>query len=115
MRISKIVDLINGRIITQGNQKNDFEFSYAFSSDLMSDVLRINNYNTVLITGLCNIQTIRTVEMAEIKCVIIARGKKSDSMMTELAEENDICIIETAYSVFRVSGILYQNGIKPIY
>jgi len=36
-------------------------------------------------------------------------------MMTELAEENDICIIETEYSVFRVSGILYQNGIKPIY
>lgn len=115
MKIEKIIELINGKNITHCNPKNISEFSYAFSSDLMSDVLRLNNDNTVLITGLCNIQTIRTAEMAEIKCVIIARGKKCDSMMIELAEENGICIIETEYSVFRVSGILYQNGIKPIY
>jgi predicted transcriptional regulator len=116
MNIREIAERIDSRIVTDRIciNKSDF-FEHAFASDLMSDVLRLTAENTVLITGLCNVQTIRTAEMAEIKLIILARGKHADKLMIELAEENDICIIETDYSVFRVSGELYNNGIKPIY
>ncbi len=87
----------------------------AFSSDLMSDVLRLGDECSLLITGLCNIQTIRTAEMSEIKTIILARGKTADAEMIEHAVDNDITIIETEYSIFKTSGILYQNGIKPMY
>jgi len=53
--------------------------------------------------------------MAEIKLIVFARGKKVDENMLELAEENDICIIETDFSVYKVCGLLYQNGISPVY
>ena len=35
--------------------------------------------------------------------------------MIELAEENDMVIMECEYSMFKASGILYQNEIEPIY
>jgi hypothetical protein len=35
--------------------------------------------------------------------------------MIEIASENDMIIISTAYSTFRTSGILFSNGIKPVY
>ena len=35
--------------------------------------------------------------------------------MLELAEELDITLIKSRYSLFKVSGILYNAGIKPLY
>ncbi|MCK9254665.1 MAG: DRTGG domain-containing protein [Bacteroidales bacterium] len=116
MKIADILELIeakvaNSEICLERTEK----FKYAFASDLMSDVLRLKCDNTLLVTGLCNIQTIRTVEMAEIKLIIIARGKKIDDEMLELADENDICVLETEFSVYKVCGLLYQKGILPVY
>ena len=116
MKVADIKELVEGRVV---NNKvcleNIGEIKHAFASDLMSDVLRLKCENTLLVTGLCNVQTIRTVEMAEIKLIILARGKKVDANMLELAEENDICIIETDFSVYKVCGLLYQKGISPVY
>lgn len=116
MNISDISKCIDAKIVTDRICINKLGlFKHAFASDLMSDVLRLTAENTVLITGLCNVQTIRTAEMAEIKLIVLARGKHADKLMIELADENDICIVETDYSVFRVSGELYNKGIQPIY
>ncbi len=116
MKINEILALSRGEIATGCMCELENEnFAHAFSSDLMSDVLRITAENTILITGLCNLQTIRTAEMADIKLIILTRGKKCDGMMKAVAEENDICIIETSYSIFRVSGELYKAGLLPIY
>jgi predicted transcriptional regulator len=117
MKINEIIKIIDARIVSNNSDRllQNEEFLNAFASDLMSDVLRINSENTILITGLCNIQTIRTAEMADIKLVILSRGKIADNAMLDLAEENDICIVETDYSVFRVSGELFKANIIPIY
>ena len=116
MQIDEIIERLDAKPVTGGLCKHRNEdFEYAFSSDLMSDVLRLSTDNTMLITGLCNVQTIRTVEMAEIKLIVLARGKKADENMIELAIENDVCILETDYSVYRVSGELFSGGVKPIY
>jgi serine kinase of HPr protein (carbohydrate metabolism regulator) len=53
--------------------------------------------------------------MADIKVIVLARGKKASSDMILLAEENNMILIETSYSVFKTSGILYQNGIQALY
>ena len=81
----------------------------------MSDVLRFSMEDTVLITGLCNNQTMRTSEMADLRVVLIGRDKQPDAEMLELAEDSDITIIKSRYSLFKLSGILYNAGIKPLY
>jgi serine kinase of HPr protein (carbohydrate metabolism regulator) len=70
---------------------------------------------TVLITGLCNNQTMRTCEMADIRVILMGRDKQPDQDMIDLAVENDIVIIKSRYSIFKLSGILYGAGIQPLY
>lgn len=110
-----IAKLLEGKIVTS-IQNEQQPIDTAFTSDLMSDVLTLNDCDGVaLITGLANIQTIRTAEMAGIYFVILVRGKKTSEEMLELAEENEIAIIETAYSAFRTSAVLYNSGIKSLF
>lgn len=114
MTIKDISERIEGHIICC-EDKESFKVEYAFSSDLMSDVLTVEKENMVLITGLTNLQTVRTSEMSDINCIIIARDKKVNSDIISLAKENNIVLIESPYSVYRISGELYKAGIKPIF
>ena len=113
MNISEIAELINGEILT-GNAENG-HLTKAFSSDLMSDVLTLETENTILITGLANLQAIRTAEMSDIDCIIFARNKKVTAEMVNLAKENNMVVIRTPCSVFKTSGKLYNAGIEPIF
>ena len=46
---------------------------------------------------------------------MIVRNKKVTEDMLELAEDNDMVILSCAYSMFKVCGLLYQAGIKPLF
>lgn len=88
---------------------------YAFSSDLMSDVLTIKVDNFILITGLANIQSIRTAEISDVQFILFVRGKKVTEEMISLAKDNGMAIIQTDYSLYKTSGILYGAGLMPVY
>ncbi|HNW74939.1 MAG TPA: hypothetical protein PKN44_15020, partial [Bacteroidales bacterium] len=87
MKIKEVISLISGVIIT-GAENLDTEVARAFASDLMSDVLTIKTDNLVLLTGLVNIQAIRTAEMSDISCVVFVRDKKVTPDMIRLASES---------------------------
>jgi predicted transcriptional regulator len=114
MKITDIVRLLNSQVIT-GQDKLDNEVETAFASDLMSDVLTVRTDNLLLLTGLVNVQTIRTAEMSDINCIIFVRNKSVSEEMIRLAEENKITLIQSPYSMFKSSGILFNSGIKPVY
>lgn len=114
MTIKEIAEKINGRVVC-GEERLSEVIEYAFSSDLMSDVLKVDRENILLITGLANLQTIRTSEMSDINCIVFARNKKINSEILSLAEENRMVLIECPHSVFKISGELYIAGIKPLY
>jgi serine kinase of HPr protein (carbohydrate metabolism regulator) len=114
MKVKDIAIKINGQIVCC-QENEDTEVEYAFSSDLMSDVLTIEKEKMVLITGLTNLQAIRTSEMSEISCIIFARAKKVNSEIISLAKENNMVLIESPFSMFRISGELYKAGLKPIF
>lgn len=113
MTIDTLSTLINGKTVSFNT--NDAVYEFCFASDLMSDVLCIDEDRMILVTGLANMQSIRTAEMADITCIVLARGKNATAEMTDLANESDITIIESPYSMFRISGLLYQNNIKPLF
>lgn len=113
MTLREITKLINGQVHT-GKDRIDEEVSTAFASDLMSDVLTLKS-SPLLLSGLCNVQTIRTCDMACIDHIVIVRNKKPNDEMIELAEENDMVLITSEYSLFKVCGILYAAGIQPLF
>jgi hypothetical protein len=114
MDIKDVADIIEGRIICE-KKDSDTEINKAFASDLMSDVLTIDTTSILLITGMVNVQTIRTAEMAEIKNILFVRNKKPDSEMIKLAEKEGIRIILTDKSLFRTCGLLFKAGVEPVY
>jgi predicted transcriptional regulator len=114
MKISEIIKLVDG-VVVCGEKHLEENIDYAFASDLMSDVLTLRTTNFILITGLANTQALRTAEMSDLSFVLFARGKDVTEDMVELANDNDIMIISTRYSVFKTSGILYGAGLKPVY
>ena len=114
MKIADIVKLLNAKVIT-GNSKLDEEVLYGFASDLLSDVLTVDTERLVLLTGMANLQTIRTAEMSEIICIVFVRDKKMTSEMIELATENNIVTFESPFSLFRAISVLHDNGLKPVF
>lgn len=114
MKLKDIADILNAEVVC-GQSKLDREVEAVFASDLMSDVLTIDSDKLVLLTGLVNIQTIRTSEMSDIKNIVLVRNKKATPEMIALAEENRIVIMQCSYSMFKSCGLLFKNGLNPVY
>jgi predicted transcriptional regulator len=114
MRLKEVATILNAEVIC-GQNKLDREVQVVFASDLMSDVLTIDSEKLLLLTGLVNIQTIRTSEMSDIKNIVLVRNKKASPEMIALAEENRIVIMQCSYSMYKACGLLFESGINPVY
>lgn len=87
------------------------EVHTACGSDMMSDVLAFVKDQSVLITGLCNPQVVRTAEMMDMVCICFVRGKKPDENIVSLAKDRGIVLLATKMRMFNACGILYENGL----
>lgn len=114
MKIQQIQALTQARVVC-GEGRTDYEAECAFASDLMSDVLTLDCSRVLLITGLCNMQTVRTAEMADVECILFVRGKKITPDMLQVAAENNMILMETCHSMYHAVGELYSNGLLPVY
>ncbi len=110
MKISKIKELLDARVLC-GEDMLEEDFHSAFGSDMMSDVLAFVNDQAVLLTGLCNLQVIRTANMMDMKCVVFVRAKKPTDDIIELAKESGIAVLATDKTMYLSCGILYSNGL----
>lgn len=110
MTAREVQNVLGARVLV-GEGHLDREVRSACGSDMMSDVLAFSKDHSVLLTGLCNPQVIRTAEMLDIVCIIFIRGKKPDQMMLEMAEERGIILMETGHRMFTSCGLLYQAGL----
>jgi hypothetical protein len=113
MELDKIIEIVGAKVVT-GNSAG-VEVDYGFCSDLMSDVLTIDTEKMLLVTGMSNVQAIRTAEMADVFCILMVRGKKATPEMIEIAKENKLVLMETPLSMFNTAGRLYVAGLKPVY
>lgn len=114
MKVNEIAKILDAKILC-GEDNLDLEFECAFASDLMSDVLTTQADGMLLLTGLANVQTIRTAEMSDIQGVVIVRNKAVSPEMIDLARENDIVLFACKVSMFKASGLLYEKGLKPLF
>jgi predicted transcriptional regulator len=114
VKVADVVDKLNARVIC-GNGDLNQDIYFGFASDLMSDVLTLDTDNMLLITGMNNLQTIRTSEMSDISYILFVRDKKVSQEMKDLACENNITLIECSYSMFKTCSVLCEMGLEPVY
>ena len=111
MTIGEAKDLVHAQFLC-GEDMKDVEIHSACGSDLMSDVLAFAKDAAILVTGLCNPQSVRTAEMMDIKCLLYVRDKKPTPEMIRLADEAGIAILVTGHRMFMTCGLLYEGGLR---
>jgi len=111
MKIEKIAELLEAEIhhLPVGFDK---DFKFAGASDLMSDVLADVSLDILLLTGLLNIQVIRTMILMEISAVVFTRGKTPGPEILEAAGKAGIAVLSSRMKLFTASGILYASGMR---
>ncbi len=110
MTAKEVQNVLKARVLV-GEELLDSEIKSACGSDMMSDVLAFSKDHSVLLTGLCNPQVIRTAEMLDIVCVIFVRGKSPEATILEMAQERGLIVMETGHRMFTACGLLYKAGL----
>jgi len=110
MKLEAVCRILNCQVIT-GHDKLGEEVGVGCGADLMSDVLAFIKPNALLLTGLTNVQAVRTAEIAEVIAIVYVRGKLPDKDAIELAKEKGIVLLCTNLPMYESCGRLHQHGL----
>ena len=110
MKMSKIVELLDAKVLC-GEELLEHEVHYACGSDMMSDVLAFVKDQAVLLTGLVNLQVVRTAAMMDMLCIVFVRGKTPTDDIIEFARDNGIVVLASEERMYPACGKLYANGL----
>ena len=106
MKLSEIIEVLDGKLLT-GDGFLEKDITTCGASDLMSDILAGLSEGCVMLTGLTTVQAIRTAMVADVAAVVFVRGKTPPAAVVELAEENQLPLISSPYSMFVSCGRLH--------
>ena len=112
VKLKEIVNAVGGTLLTK-QLKQDLDIHHCGAADLMSDALSLMKPGSLLITGLVNLQSIRTAEMADLAAIIYVRGKTPGPDAVDLANELGIPLITSHIGMFEMCGRLYKAGLEP--
>ena len=110
MRTKDIMETLDA-VVYSGSDMS-YEVDCGCGCDLMSDVLAFNHDNNVLLTGAVNPQAIRTCEVVDTKVIVFVRSKRPSDEVIELAQDANIILLGTHYSMFEACGRLYEAGLR---
>lgn len=110
MKISTIAELLDAEVLC-GLEHLENEVHSACGSDMMSDVLAFVKDQAVLLTGLVNLQVVRTAEMMDMRCIVFVRGKRPALDVIEAAQDAGIAVLATTERMYTACGKLYTTGL----
>lgn len=111
MKMMEVQQIVDAELVS-GSEWMEREVATACAADLMSDVLAFAKESTLLLTGLTNIQVIRTAEMSDVVAIVFINGKRPSLELIELANMKNIPLLVTQYSLYESCGRLYQKDLK---
>ena len=113
MKLTTVIELIDAQVLTNNSPDviDKVFISSACGSDLMSDVLAFAKEEELLLTGLENIQVVRTAELKDIKAICFVRGISPEQSIIDFAKDRGMLILQTKLPMFIACGILYKAGL----
>ena len=90
MKIAELAKILDAEILCC-EDKCDMEVNSACGSDMMSDVLAYVKNQAVLLTGLVNLQVVRTAGMMDMHCIVFVRSKTHTEEMLAAAAGTSVC------------------------
>jgi len=112
MKLNEIAELLSCEMLVAVDHAVDLEAVVA--SDGMSEILAFHRPHALMLTGLTNIQSVRTAVVADVQAIIYVRGKRPDKTVLDVARKNGIPILTTSLGMFDSCGILYRAGLEGV-
>ncbi len=111
MRLAAVRDALQCEVLA-GEDSLSVDVETVVASDGMSEILAFGRPDALMITGLTNIQSVRTADIAQVRAVVYIRGKRPAANALDLAKEKRIPVLATGLGMFDVCGILSGLGLK---
>ena len=112
MNLEEIADVLNCETLCDVGGVIDIKAVVA--SDGMSEILAFYRPNALMLTGLTNIQSVRTAVVADVHAIVYVRGKRPPQKVLDLAREKGIPVLATSLGMFESCGILYTAGLEGV-
>jgi len=113
VKLSEIKEILKAEVLSGESQLHKTIMG-AGGADLMEDVLAAAAQDAVLLTGLTTEQALQTARIAGVGAIVFVRGKRPDADTVKLAENWELPLLSTRYSLFVASGRLYINGLRGL-
>jgi len=113
MKLSEAREILKAKVAT-GEDKLDMDLNAGAGSDLMSDLLRGSKEGVLVLSGLNNIQVIRTAVIAGVSALVLVRGKEPDKEMKAEASEHGLPVLSTPFTMFTACGRLFNAGLRGV-
>ena len=114
MTLAEIKEILRAKVIV-GDDMLDTEVTAGAASDLMSDLLTGPGKTGVLVlSGLNNIQVIRTALIAGVSAVVLVRNKEPNEDVIDHARKHELPIMSTPFSMYTASGRLLRQGLRGV-
>jgi predicted transcriptional regulator len=111
VNLAVIQKILEAKVIW-GEDLEKREVLTGFGCDLMSDCLVFAKPKSLMLTGLCNTQVIRTAEILDAQGIVFVRGKQPDQEMIDLAKDKGIPLLSTNKLMFDSCGLLFTAGLR---
>jgi predicted transcriptional regulator len=113
MKLLQIVETLEAKVLT-GDHLLEKDIDTCGASDLMSDILAGLSEGCILLTGLTTVQVIRTAMVAGVGAVVFVRGKTPPQEVIDLAENQDLPLLSSPYSMFVSCGRLHACNLTGL-
>ena len=114
MKLSELIEELEATLIA-GDDKLHIDIERIGASDMMSDILAANlGANSLLLTGLTNVQAIKTAVIAGVEAILFVRNKRPPQEVIDSANSHGIPLLTCPHSMFVSSGRLYAQGLTGL-
>jgi hypothetical protein len=113
VKLSDVKELLKADVVF-GDHKLEMSVETGAASDLMSDLLTGPTASALLLSGLNNLQVVRTCIISGVSAIVLVRGKRPDAEMIRQAKEHDLPLLSTPLTLFTACGRLYRGGLRGV-
>lgn len=111
MKLAEVKDVLHCTVLA-GADGLSAEVELVVASDGMSEILAFARPGALMLTGLTNVQSVRTADIANARAIVYLRGKRPDDKALNLARKQGIPVLATKVGMFNACGILRERGLK---
>jgi predicted transcriptional regulator len=111
MKLAEIRDALKCEVLV-GDDNLAREVEAVVASDAMSEILTFARPGALMLTGLTNVQAVRTADIANVCAIVYVRGRRPDGKALDLARKQKIPVLATELGMFDGCGILRERGLR---